>query len=308
MKTERRHELQTNVLADWLGRQIEAIRPYTNIIIGVAVVLLVVIGVYSIWSAWSRSAAAQAWTEYFDVTLTDHYVRDKHENIRQKALEAYRDQLRKEKNDPNYELTDGEQRLVDEELSDKLDEALRDDVLAMARKYEGTNLGLFANMRAGDMALMSGLDSLFPNAGQPRDFKRASELLDDAIRYYERALQQASDTMLVRRLKFNLARAYESRAAQPGGGQSGDLEKALGYYKELATGSDVFASAAREQVKALEAENNVYSWFASTEASSPAASTPSPLGGSLFEQFHQQPMTPDFGPGLTNPLPSSVED
>ena len=178
---------------------------------------------------------------------------------------------------------------------------------ALARKYEGTDLGMFANLRAGDMALMAGINHLFPNAGQARDLKQSAALLDDAVRHYEQALQQAGrDPLLTRRIRFSLARAYEARGAQPGDKQATDLEKALSMYKELATGSDVFAAAAREQVEALEQKDNVYTWFATTEGVSAPQATESPFGRSLFEQFHQQQGNmPDFGPGLTDPLPSS---
>mgnify|MGYP001116933776 CR=1 FL=1 len=302
MKTERRHELQTNVLADWLGRQIEALRPYAGTIAtGVLVLVILLIG-YSIWNTWSAGSAAQAWSEFFEVTFTGNYVRSKQENVRQKALEAYRDQLRKEKNNPTYELTEGEERLVDEQLPPKIEQALRDDVIAMAQKYDGTTLGMFAHMRAGDMALIAGINYLFPNAGQPRDLKQAAALLDDAIKYYERALQQTRrDPLLERRIRFNLARAYESRGAQPGEKQQSDLQKALSIYKELATGNDVFAAASRAQVEALEEKDNVYTWFATTEGVA-APPTESPFNRSLFEQFHQN--MPDFGPGVTNPLPT----
>jgi hypothetical protein len=306
MKTERRHELQTNVLADWLGRQIEAIRPYAGTIVtGVLVIVIVLIG-YSIWNTWSAGSAAIAWSEFFEVTFTGNYVQSKQENVRQKALEAYRDQLRKEKNNPTYELTEGEENLVNEQLPPKVEQALRDDVIALAQKYDGTNLGMFAHMRAGDMALMAGINYLFPNAGQSRDLKQATALLDDAIRHYERALQQARrDPLLERRIRFNLARAYESRGAQPGEKQKSDLDKALSIYKELATGSDVFAAASRDQVEVLEQKDNVYSWFATTEGVA-APPTQSPFGGSLFEQFHQGVQgVPDFGPGITtDPLPT----
>jgi tetratricopeptide (TPR) repeat protein len=65
MKTERRHELETNQLADSLGHWVEAARPYTNAI--VAAVLIVVVAIAVLIVARSRSAAgnAQAWDDYF---------------------------------------------------------------------------------------------------------------------------------------------------------------------------------------------------------------------------------------------------
>ena len=44
LKTERRHELQTNDLAESLSHIVEALRPYGRVIGG-----LVVIGLFSVW-------------------------------------------------------------------------------------------------------------------------------------------------------------------------------------------------------------------------------------------------------------------
>ena len=41
MKTERRHELQTNVLADSLARWIEAVKPYSRAALAVVIALVV---------------------------------------------------------------------------------------------------------------------------------------------------------------------------------------------------------------------------------------------------------------------------
>ncbi len=38
MRTERRHELHTNVLADWLGIQIDRLRPYARMMTAVSFV------------------------------------------------------------------------------------------------------------------------------------------------------------------------------------------------------------------------------------------------------------------------------
>jgi hypothetical protein len=63
MKSERRHELQHNELADWLAKTGDDIKPYQNyILLGVVAVVVVVVG----YTLWSRSAAAtttKAWTE-----------------------------------------------------------------------------------------------------------------------------------------------------------------------------------------------------------------------------------------------------
>jgi len=65
MKTERRHELQTNALADWLGDQVERLRPYTRLAVGVLIAIVVAIGLYSYLSTQSVYRTEQGWQRYF---------------------------------------------------------------------------------------------------------------------------------------------------------------------------------------------------------------------------------------------------
>lgn len=63
MKSERRHELQHNELAEWLAKTAEEIRPYQNLILTVVLVVLVAILGYTLWSRQSAAHASQAWDE-----------------------------------------------------------------------------------------------------------------------------------------------------------------------------------------------------------------------------------------------------
>jgi hypothetical protein len=65
MKAEKRHELQQNELADWLGEQIEAAKPYGWTIAFVAVGLLVAafLGIYLMNAG--NPASSAAWSQYF---------------------------------------------------------------------------------------------------------------------------------------------------------------------------------------------------------------------------------------------------
>jgi tetratricopeptide (TPR) repeat protein len=65
MKTERRHELQHNVLADWLGLQIERFAPYGRVAAGVAIAVVVLIGLYSYMQTQSTYRNEQGWQRYF---------------------------------------------------------------------------------------------------------------------------------------------------------------------------------------------------------------------------------------------------
>ena len=66
MKTERRHELQTNELADWLSGSIENAKPYSRAIVGILLAVVVIIG--TSWFISSRSAEKRAagWNDFFE--------------------------------------------------------------------------------------------------------------------------------------------------------------------------------------------------------------------------------------------------
>ncbi|HUG66397.1 MAG TPA: hypothetical protein VMM76_01520 [Pirellulaceae bacterium] len=65
MKTDRRHELQTNVLADWLGKHLEHSQGYSKTVLGV-VLLVVAAAVAGMFLAKDQAARSQAsWNQFF---------------------------------------------------------------------------------------------------------------------------------------------------------------------------------------------------------------------------------------------------
>ena len=71
MKTKRRHELQTNVLADWLGKQYELLKPYWPFIaLGVAALVLLYAGVQYALTYMGNSPPPnqESWTAYVGET------------------------------------------------------------------------------------------------------------------------------------------------------------------------------------------------------------------------------------------------
>lgn len=74
MKTQRRHELETNTLADWLGRVIAQVTPYRNYLGTAIVALLVVvlIGGYSLRRASAKRA--EAWTELLTAASPEDFA------------------------------------------------------------------------------------------------------------------------------------------------------------------------------------------------------------------------------------------
>jgi hypothetical protein len=65
MKSQRRHELQTNVLAHWLAQQIEAIKPHWQIVVGV-LVGVVLVAVLIVMMNAPRQGSSGPWTSLFE--------------------------------------------------------------------------------------------------------------------------------------------------------------------------------------------------------------------------------------------------
>lgn len=67
MKSERRHELEKNVLRDWLFERINQAKPYINLILSgiLAVLILVIVAMW--WADRSAAQAGAAWDAYFAV-------------------------------------------------------------------------------------------------------------------------------------------------------------------------------------------------------------------------------------------------
>jgi hypothetical protein len=63
MKSERRHELQHNELADWLFKTGQSLKPYQNLIVAGIAIAVVAVAVYTYLSRTSASRSGQAWTD-----------------------------------------------------------------------------------------------------------------------------------------------------------------------------------------------------------------------------------------------------
>ena len=68
MKTERRNELKTNELADWLGKKIEAAKPYSRAIVGVVIGIGIGIVAYMFFSSQRAAKEGAGWQEYYQVS------------------------------------------------------------------------------------------------------------------------------------------------------------------------------------------------------------------------------------------------
>lgn len=64
MKTERRHELETNTLAHELNVWGDKLRPYMSLVLGAIAALLALYVIMSIWNAYGAARDRAAWDEY----------------------------------------------------------------------------------------------------------------------------------------------------------------------------------------------------------------------------------------------------
>jgi hypothetical protein len=83
MKTERRHQLETNELADSLAHWVEAVKPYSRMISGLLIALVVLAFAYAFVGRHSAAKARQGWDEYFQAS-NQQFSREKLEDVADK--------------------------------------------------------------------------------------------------------------------------------------------------------------------------------------------------------------------------------
>ncbi|MBW3600462.1 MAG: hypothetical protein KY475_24760 [Planctomycetes bacterium] len=65
MKSERRHELQTNTLAHWINRQSENVKPHVNLILTVVLAAVAVVLAWVYFREWNASRSTAAWSDFY---------------------------------------------------------------------------------------------------------------------------------------------------------------------------------------------------------------------------------------------------
>ena len=170
MKTERRHELKQNVLADALAAKIEAAKPYGRVIAGVVLAVVVIAGVMVYSNIQSRKAKDAAWTDYFikGIPIETHVA--------------------------GQDQPDVAQVEVDLKTLDRL-----------ANDHPSDPLGHWALLTAADQRLSTGIGNLIkPTRSQ------GEEELKTAVGNYTNVLARTNDPLFQQRALSGLARAHES--------------------------------------------------------------------------------------------------
>jgi hypothetical protein len=222
MKTDRRHALQTNWLADHLGRWLEKIKPYTNHIITGALVVVAGLAIWLVVARFWRADEEKTWT------ALGNYDSNTSRRISQETKKIDEDIQKKQQ-----ELSILTQRAptgTDEEARKEHDrkiQALNDELEALRKERQNRITQIEDTAR--DELYRDAKDNIHMVAGQAaaftaasRDFAEAADTvltdpigarqkLDRAAELFELIRDNTRDKLLRQRTKFQLARVYETR-------------------------------------------------------------------------------------------------
>lgn len=245
MKTDRRHALQTNWLADHLGRWLEKIKPYTNHIVTGAFLLVAGVVVWLVVARWLAPDEEKTWRLVGDYSVHVEQVvaRDMQEGIAsvnkeieeltrlQGAPPSTDDPARKEHDQRVQQLRDeirahGDAlRKQELEIREREHEKLR----RIAQENIGTEAGQAAALFAASYDYSQAAATLLSNPVGARN------RLDQAVELLKAVRDNAQDRLQKERAKLLLARAYETRLRRDDQHQDqDDIALARREYEDLA--------------------------------------------------------------------------
>jgi len=272
MKTERRHTLQTNWLADHLGQWLKKIKPYTNHIITGACVLAAVVVVWVLVARWWGDED-ELWRlraeKVSGISLNREWASDTAGTQKQlqEAFDAHNKLMQSPPINNDAEAQQEHQRRI-REANDKI-AALRtelqnrqtvirerrhDELRELAKKNIRTKAGQAAAFEAAGRDFAEGADSLLS------DPIRAREKLDQAAELLELVKKHAQDKLLRHRAQFELARVYETRLRRDRQRESDDdVSKAIAEYEALVK-EDSYCKQEAEERLAMLKKSQVFDW------------------------------------------------
>ena len=174
MKTERRHELQTNVLADHLGKWIVTMKPYATMIIIALIAVVVMVATWQITGWVSGSGRGAAWDEF--------------EAARQKLVAA-------------DDASSRSSATIDNSDDPAMKEAI-DAIDRVIEKHEGQPVEYWGELLLGNHFQNVGTKLLF------HDREKAVDQLKRAADYFRKATESEQPD-LKQRAYFGLGQALE---------------------------------------------------------------------------------------------------
>lgn len=271
MKTERRHELKTNDLANWLGQNVDRVRPYSMTILAVVIGVVVLAILWSVWSSRNRQSIEDAWAR-LDLLSSQAYL--------QKQLTTAENELKQKYKDDKYSIFAHPEEVEIVELE------IAKEVEKLAEEQRSSLVGSVAALSVADDSLRRGVDAIFNGRSE-----EARTNLDKAARFYQQVADNADDPMLLARAQLGLARTLESRRARDERqADAQDIKVAERNYEQL-MGVDYYSNIAKRQLAVLKGESptgDFYSW--------------------IDDQLKRDRDTPSaFGPGFNSTAPGGSD-
>jgi hypothetical protein len=243
MKTDRRHALQTNWLADHLGRWLDKIKPYTNHIITGVFVVAAGLAIWLVVAHFWRGDEDAVWQQLSNQASRANRL------VSQETKEIIRDVKKKqtELNNLSPPLGNDEQaqqahRLKVQSLNNQIDELEKqfknkqteilereqESLCRIAKDNIRTVAGRAAAFSAASKDFSEAMGSLLVDPiGARTKLDRAAELL-------ELVRDNAKDKLLKQRAQFQLARVYETRLRQDDPhSEKDDIQLARHQYEDL---------------------------------------------------------------------------
>lgn len=273
MKTDRRHDLQTNELADYLGKILARIKPYTNhIVAGVLAVLLIAV-VWSLASGYLSGNEETAWKDLRE-RKAPGYVQSRIKNETEslsKEIETLGARIRKlivSENDEKREELDAKMEALETDLSEAKENiraAVHRDIERIAEEFADDPVGWYAALHLADTALQDGVNHLYPqqqSAFSRPDIPAARKQLDEAVKYYKLVKQRTNDPLLKQRAQYDLARAFETSADVDKQDKKSHLKSAKKEYAEVANSASVYGRLAQRRLDMLsDPDDRFHTWF-----------------------------------------------
>jgi hypothetical protein len=209
MKSERRHELQHNDLAEWIVTGYERILPYRNGILGVILLLAVLLVGISFWRSHAAAQSAEAWASLGVPALQLDFGNEQMLGVMQKTVQTYKGTAPAEwaqafTGDTNLMLG-ANQLLTDKKVGTTY-------VAAALEAYNNEALQSLTSP-AREQALFGkarAMESLIQNSDQLRDTISAYEELN---RSYPQGMYKAiADQQIERLQKGDALRFYQALA------------------------------------------------------------------------------------------------
>src|SRR5262245_2571245 len=245
MKTDRRHALQTNWLADHLGRWLDKIKPYKNHIVTGACVVVAGLAIWLVVARYWRGDEQAVWHELDGhISKVNRLITQETSSLTKKRKEK-QDEIQKlplppkddEQAQKVYEKRRQELRTqigdLDKQLESKeteIREREQEELCRTAKEKIHTVAGRAAANYAANKDFNDAMATLLTDPiGAGNKLDRAADLFD-LIR------QNAKDTLLKQGAQFQLARVYETRLKQDDQHrEKDDIQMARRLYEELAS-------------------------------------------------------------------------